>query len=348
MTGKATLQDVAEAAGVHRTTVSLSLRGHPRIPKATRERVKEAAARLGYRINPLVSALMQSRRSGRVVKHVTLAYVTNYPTRFGWRPEHHNRPDFFPGAVARARELGYKLEHFWLGEPGMSPRRFCDILASRGINGLVIGRLPPGQQTLELEWTRFSCVALGLTLRQPVLHHVTENHFDTVTQAMTRCRERGYRRVGLVYSEANDSPGVGDRWLAAYLQQQQLLPKADRLPICPMIPANEPAFVAWVRQHRPDVIIATHARPVFRWLNGMGVEVPGEVGLIDLEDNPKLGCAGVYYDPDVVGALAVDMLVGLLHRNETGVPVNQHEVLLTGVWREGRTLPPRQPEYSPS
>ena len=57
---KATLEDVALKAGVHRTTVSLALREHPRIPAATRMRIKAIAAKLGYRINPLVSALLGS------------------------------------------------------------------------------------------------------------------------------------------------------------------------------------------------------------------------------------------------------------------------------------------------
>src|SRR5581483_2410531 len=108
----------------HRSTVALALREHPRIPVATRRRVQQIAKNLGYRLNPLVAALMSSRRSGRPVKHVTLAFVTNYPTRFGWRPEQHDRPDFFPGALQRARDFGYKLEHFWLAEPGMTPTRF--------------------------------------------------------------------------------------------------------------------------------------------------------------------------------------------------------------------------------
>jgi LacI family transcriptional regulator len=43
-----------------------------------------------------------------------------------------------------------------------------------------------------------------------------------------------------------------------------------------------------------------------------------------------------------VGALAVEMLLGLMHRNEKGVPANPSETLLTGQWREGRTLPPRE------
>jgi len=340
---KPTLQDVALHAGVHRTTVSLALRDHPRLPAATRERVKAVAARLGYRINPLVSALMQSRRTGGAVKHVTLAYVTTYPTRYGWRPPHHDRPDFFPGAVERERDFGYKLDHFWLAEPGMTPHRFCDILSARGINGLIVGRLPPGQRAMELEWARFSCVALGLTLRSPLLHHVTENHFDTAWQGMQRCLERGYRRMGFVFSEANDSPRVGDRWLGAYLAQQQQVAAADRIPPCPLVPADEAAFRKWFRSERPDALLATHARPVLGWLTRLGVKVPGDVGLIDLAgDHPELACAGVYYDPAKVGALAVEMLIGLMHRNETGVPDVQHEALLTGEWRDGTTLPPRR------
>jgi LacI family transcriptional regulator len=343
MPAKATLQDVAQQSGVHRTTVSLALRDHPRIPVSTRERVKSVAARLGYRVNPLVAALMQSRRLGRAAQHMTLAYVTNYPTRYGWKPLHHDRPDFFPGAVARARELGYNLQDFWLAEPGMTPHRFCDILAARNIHGLIIGRLPPGQNSLALDWRRFSCVALGLTLRSPVLHHVTENHFDTVWQAMQRCLDRGYRRVGFVFSEDNDSPRVGDRWLGAYLRRQLAFPARDRVPLCPAIPADQTEFARWFERHRPDALIATHARPVLAWLKQMRVNVPRQVGLVHLEGLPEGECAGVRYDPAQIGALAVEMLVGLLHRNETGVPsANQHEVLLTGEWYDGRTLPPRR------
>lgn len=340
VTPKATLQDVATRVGVHRTTVSLALRDHPRIPAATRERVKAAAAKLGYRINPLVSALMQSRRSGQAVKHVALAYVTNYPTRFGWRPPHHDRPNYFPGAVERARHFGYKLEHFWLGEAGMTSLRFSEILSARRINGIIVSRLPPGQHSMDLQWSRFSTVALGLTLRAPLLHHVTENHFDAAWQGMQRCRERGYRRVGFVFSEANDSPLVGSRWLGAFLEQQRLFPERDRLPPCPAVPADERTFREWFERARPDAVLASHGRPVLAWLERMGMRVPRDVGLIDLAgDHPELGCAGAYYDPAKLGALAVEMLIGLMHRNETGVPNDQHEISLAGEWRDGKTLP---------
>src|SRR4051812_35088032 len=175
---KATLQDVADRAGVHRSTVSLALRDHPRISEPVRRRVQAIAKRLDYRINPLVSALMQVRRSSRIEKHLTLAYVTTYPTRYGWGPPHPHPPHFFSRAAERAKDMGYKLEDFWLAEPGMTPRRLADILTTRRIHGLLVGRLPPGQYAVDFPWDRFSCVALGMTLRDPELHHVTENHFD--------------------------------------------------------------------------------------------------------------------------------------------------------------------------
>ncbi len=339
---KATLEDVARSAGVHRTTVSLSLRDHPRIPVATRERVKTIATRLGYRINPLVSALMQSRRSGKPVKHAALAYVTSYPTRWGWLPEHHDPPNFFPGAADRARDFGYKLEHFWLREPGMTAHRFCDMLSARSINGIIVGRLPPGLNALDLDWNRFSCVALGMTLRSPILHHVTENHFDTVWQAMERSRERGYKRIGFLFSDGNDSPRVGDRWLGAYFTQQLQFPAADRLPICPGMPTDEATFRAWFLEHRPDALLVNNPRLLIEWLDNLGVQVPQEVGIVALEHRRELECTGVYYDPAKIGGLAVEMLIGLMHRNETGVPSVQHEIVLTGEWRENCMLPFRR------
>jgi len=341
MSANVTLQDVADRAGVHRSTVSLALRDHPRISPEVRRNVQAIAHELGYRVNPLVAALMQSRRSGQATKDVVLAFVTSYPTRDGWRPLRHDRPDFFPGAVARARDFGYRLEPFWCREPGVSPRRFCDILSNRGITGMIIGRLPPGQRALDLEWDRFSSVALGMTLREPRLHHVTENHFSTVSQAMQRCLERGYRRIGFVFSEANDSPRVGDRWLGAYLRQQLAYPAKDRLAVCPGDPADAATFSTWVRRERPDAILATHGRHILGWLQDLKLRVPRDVGVVDLENRPESTCAGIHYDPAKVGALAVEMLVGLMHRNETGVPADPHEVLLTGQWRDGTTLPPR-------
>ena len=340
MSNKVNLSEVAKAAGVHASTVSLALRDHPRISLPVRRRIQKLAVQLGYRVNPLVSALMQSRRTGRPSRHVAIAFVTDQPTSSGWRPRQPARPDFFPGAERRAGELGYKLEHLW-AESDMTPNRFRDILAARGVHGLIIGRLAPGQNRLKLPWDRHSCVALGMTLESPVLHHVTENHFDTVWQGMRRCIDYGYRRGGFVYSSVIDSPRVGERWLAAYFRQQLHFAAEDRLRPCIQTPPHELEFRAWFARERPDAILAARAGVILTWLRRMGVRVPADVGLVDVEAEPKLACAGVYHDFSKVGALAVEMLVGMMHRNETGVLRDSHEILFGGCWSDAWSLPPR-------
>lgn len=335
---------MADRAGVHRTTVSLALRNHPRIPAATRRRIQALARRMGYRVNPLVAALMRSRRAGTAPKHLSLAFVTNYPTRFGWRPPNHDRPDFFPGAVARAADFGYKLEHFWLGEEEMTPARFCDVLTVRNVHGILLGRLPPGQDTLDLAWDRFSCVALGMTLRQPNLHRVTENHFGTVWHAMERCRELGYRKIGFIRSSPDDSPQVGAQWISAYLGQQQRfgLP-GDPPPYGERAEPGAAGFRAWLERWRPDALIVTHADPVLQWLRAAGREVPRDLGMVELAHyHPELGRAGMYYDAAKVGNAGIELLVAMLHRGETGVPEDPSELVLSGSWHDGQTLPRRR------
>jgi LacI family transcriptional regulator len=224
----------------------------------------------------------------------------------------------------------------------MTAKRFCDILVTRGVHGILIGRMPPGRHELDLLWERFSVVALGLTLHSPRLHHVTENHFDTALQAMRQCRARGYRRVGFAFTDANDSPGVGDRWLGAYLSEQRQYAPEDRLPVCPGFPATADEFCAWFDRQQPDALLVTHAAPACGWLRRLGKQVRRDIGLVELENHPDEGSSGIFYDPAKIGALAIEMLIGLMHRNEKGVPENPYEVLVSGEWREGRTLPTRR------
>lgn len=338
------MQDVADRAGVHRSTVSLALRHNPKISSEIRQRVMQAARDLGYRANPLVAALMRSRRGRHPSKHVVIAYVTCYSTRYGWRPPHHDRPDYFPAAAARASELGYKLEHFWLAEPGMTPARFAQILISRGISGMLIGRLPPGLSEIHLPWEHFSAVAVGLTLLRPELHRVAEDAFASGSEAINQCLARGWRRIGFVVTEPNDSPNMAKRWQGAYLQEQLHMAESNRLPILEYAPQADfrTQFFAWYDRYRPDAILTTFATPILDAFASRG-QTGGSTATIVLlvNDKPEQGYAGIYLNPGIVGALAVDMVVGMMHRGETGLPAEPHHVLVPGKWVQGERAAPK-------
>ncbi|MEI9999815.1 MAG: LacI family DNA-binding transcriptional regulator [Verrucomicrobiota bacterium] len=133
-----TIRDVAREAGCHYSTVSLALHNHPRIPGATKTRIREAAERLGYRPDAAMAALCAYRASRRPVQgQGVLAWVTNYRTVDRWRESACNC-DYYEGAAQRATERGYRLESFWLAAPEMTPKRMSKILWTRGIQGLLL------------------------------------------------------------------------------------------------------------------------------------------------------------------------------------------------------------------
>lgn len=336
-----TLADVARAAGVHKATAARALNRDPRITPETSRRVEEAAARLNYKVNHLLSAWMSTRRRRVPVASAVIAYVTGHPTRYGWRPPASDLPDFFPGASAKAEQAGFKVEDFWLREKGMTPERFAGILRARNIQGILMGRMPGSETTLlEYDWSSFSVVALGVSLAAPIFHRVRENHFQTASLAASQCHQRGFRRIGLVFDRADDVGRMNDMWVGGFLSEQVKWPRTSyRVPPLLSHATDRATFARWFRKHKPDVIIVSQSEPMREWLAAEKIKVPEDVGLVDLRCyDPHSGCTGVHYDFSQTGAAGVELLISLMHRQERGVPSRPQELLLEGQWVEGQTL----------
>ena len=352
---RVTLADVAAKAGVHVTTVSLALRNHPRLPEATRQRIQALAQKMGYTPDPLLRALVayRGRLSGRR-NTPTLAYVTNWTSRWGWKKVTAH-PEFHAGAQAKAADLGYKLEHFWLGEEGMTQERLGQILYSRGINGLIIAS--HGREmgdVLEFDWPNFSAVKIDYFPHRPMLHNVTNNQCDIARLAMQKVIAAGYRRIGFVMHRGWDH-AVDHLWMAGFLCEQQALGARERIP-AHLFPEPEPVerwlnesaaevepdadpFEAWYAKYRPEVIISK-ASFVLPRLKAMGLSVPRDVAFVDVFlDDLKGGTAGVRQNHETVGALAVEILAGQLQHNKFGVPTIPTTTFVEGTWFDGRSCP---------
>jgi LacI family transcriptional regulator len=334
---RVTLRDVADAAGCHFSTVSLALQDHPRLPAATRQRLRTLARQMGYVADPLLASLSSYRSARRPVAfRSTLAWITNYPTRDGWKQAeifHH----YFLGAAERARSLGYQLEEFWLGERGMTGARASQILQARNVAGLLLAPQPTAGLSLDLDWPAFSAVALGYTLASPSLHLVSTHQFRSMKLALARLAERGYRRIGLVMLAASDAR-VDHNWLAGYLVGQQIMPSVGRLPHLFLHEWNEREFARWLRREKPDAFVTKHAE-VLPALARLGRRVPADIGVAFLTLPSVNGeYSGLDENPREVGAAAADYLAGMIHRNERGVPAMPQRVLIDGTWIDGQTV----------
>ncbi|HEU5078671.1 MAG TPA: LacI family DNA-binding transcriptional regulator [Opitutaceae bacterium] len=336
---RVTLADIAQICGVHVTTVSLALRNSPRLPAATRDRIHKTARRLGYRPDPWLRALVSYRRRVSSRRSVpTLAYVTNWNTRWGWKTVTAH-PDFFNGASRAAEELGFHLEHFWMREPGLTHGRLSQILNARGIQGVIIAsHVREIDQTLRLDWDRFSAVKIDYFPHQPELPNVTNNQLHIIRLAMQKVKEAGYKRIGFVMDEGWDIT-VDRLWSAGFLWEQQSLAPEDRIPPY-LFPQNEPLH-EWLEKHRPDVILSK-SEFIQNAIKTLGWKVPRDVAFADIFlDDISGKTAGVRQNHETVGALAVEMLAGLLQHNKRGVPQIPTTTYVEGTWFDGRSLPNR-------
>lgn len=329
---------IAREAGVHQTTVSLALRRDPRLRPETIERVRVAAARLGYVPDPMLTALAAYRRARRPsARHGAMAWVTQWPEREGWRC----RPmfvQFFEGARRRAAELGYGLEEFWLEPGGLTARRASDILHARGVLGLILAPQPDGVTQAELDWPRFSAVAIGPTLRRPALHVVSNSQFRTVRTLCAALAERGYQKIGYAIESRIDERMDG-QWSAAFDRFQRDLPAARRTRRFEQPPERE-AFRAWFGRERPDVVIGCAERVAERVAEENAAperrDAPVGFAMIGVVDGAS-GYAGMDENAPLVGATAAERLATLIQLGERGVPSVATRTLIDAAWVEGRT-----------
>jgi LacI family transcriptional regulator len=336
-----TLKDIAGKSGVSVMTVSRALHNHPALCPETRARILQAAERLGYRPNPMVSALMRYRRTGRPTSTgLTLAFITQFSTRDGWKESPINR-EFFEGAKAAAQQHGYHLEEFWLREPRMTAQRLSQILQTRNVLGLLLAPLPVPLGHLRLDWDKFSAVALGYSLAWPSLNRVVDEQFHSLRLAWHRLRKLGYHRLGLALRARSDQ-SAHHHWTGGFLMEQQTMPPSERVPmfVVPDLEWQEATFQNWVKRHRPEVILSLHEE-IPDWIRHMGLGVPQDMGFAHLNCPDTSGnCAGIYHNGRDVGATAIDLLVDMLHRNERGIPRLPRWVLVEAAWCPGGTLRP--------
>jgi LacI family transcriptional regulator len=338
------IRTLAKIAGVSKATISLALRDHPRIRPSERVRIQRIAAEAGYRPNPLVANLLAQLRVSKTSGYrstVGLVCVTKNRVLLEVVPTFR---EWIAGCQARAGELGYGIDPFWLYEPQLSPARMIQILDTRNIRGLVIigllerGALPP---RFDAVWDRSACVVLGARPRKSSLPFVSNDQFSTSVRAVEELLALGYRRPALCINQGLDET-VDNRFGAGFWVAQRKLPVKEQVPVFPYELKAEKRFGVWVRRYRPDAIITAHGA-IEQWLNSLGLSAPRDLGLVHLDKSDVEDWAGMKQNNPQIGSAAIDMLVGQLHRYESGAPVLQQSILIGSTWEMGPSVRAQEP-----
>jgi LacI family transcriptional regulator len=327
-----TMEDIANRARVSKMTVSRALRNE-RISFHTRKRILKIAKSFGYRVNPILSRF--SSHSKRELYRGTIGVIDNFPVKNGVFRARGFRENF-DGATERANVLGFKLEPIWIREPGMSRRRITKILQARNIQGLLLAPQPEVRSELAIDWELFSVVAFGYTLEKPRFHMVSIHQLRMVQTSVKKLRSLGYQRIGLAVSDVWDKR-VNHAYVAGYLIEQQHSKKRNALP--PFLSSKKESFLRWFQKYKPDAVITTFGVKMVLWFEEAKIRIPQDVGLVDFAQHPAHD--SYYSRMDSynfeTGKRAVDLLVGMMGRNERGVPKTPIIHLMEGEWRTGKT-----------
>ncbi len=309
-----TLRDVARLAEVSHMTVSRVLRTPQLVARDTVNAVQNAIRKLGYRPDPVLSALAayRSRNAGRAHGD-RLAFLDCDQT-----PYSHV---VLGGAQQEATLLGYGVDRFPLQAAPEAQRRLSRMLFHRGVRGLMFGPSDSFRTFTDWPWDQFAAVSLGALEHQPQLHAVAMDYFQGARRGYEILQQQGCRRIGLLV-EPKLEARTGHRWRGGYLAvgglQRYIYTNADHRPN---------VLRAWLRSARLEGLLTIH---------------PGlhEVFLAQHLKVAYLNDSGVNSDsthltlnPQTIGAEAVRLLHHLLLRHEYGLPAEPRMVSLQGTWK---------------
>ncbi|MFC0674999.1 LacI family DNA-binding transcriptional regulator [Brachybacterium hainanense] len=310
-----TLADVAERSGMSKAAVSLILNNRPgsRLSEEAAERVRAAAAELGYRPNPAAQSLRlgRTRTIGLVSDEVTLTRHAS-------------------GMISGALESAKRHDHTVLiAETGGDPAGIADAfdaMLDRRVDGMVVCLM--AARMIDVPETTADIPVVLVNGTSPADHpHVLPDERPAGHAMAQMLLDAGHRRIGIlgdlpeeIWGDPRRSATIALRFAGI----DQALDAAGITPARSPIPEWTPE--AGHRQtHRlleanPDLtaILAGNdavAFGVYQALHERQLRVPEDISVVSFDDEelatylrPGLTTARLPYD--TMAALGVDMLLG--------------------------------------
>lgn len=327
---------VAERAGVSVSTVSRALRAVPGVSAATRKRVQDAAAELGYSASPAASRLATGRT-------MTVGIVV--PMLAKW---------FFGKVIGEAahtlREAGFDVLLYELATAGQRERFFGAVQLHGRTDGVIIVALQPTREELDSLLSQGQSVAL-LGGQSQGVGSVSVDNVGAGRAAVRHLLNLGHERIAFVGIRDEEGSNLGGvpplERLAGYRQalaeaglgQDDDLVQLDENSVeggaaafSRLLVAGQPPTAAFVASDEM-------AFGVLKTLRQAGLDVPGDFSLLGFDNHELCDVVGLTtMDHDVAGQGrdAARILLDTLHGEPPATTFRQANLVV-----RGSTAPPR-------
>lgn len=321
---RATISDVAKAAGVSKQTISRVINDSPNVTPATREKILAIISELGYRRSELA-------RNMNLGRSFTLAVVSSYLGYFGSAT--------YQGIVRRAEEKGFSLLVKELADSSHSHvEALLNSLLDKHVDGILWGVADAGDN---LAWVNtplyenFPVPIVFIAANCPNATSISYDNFEGGLMATRHLIESGRKNIGHI-------TGPADWWVAkerAHGWQTALqeagLPADERQIVHAAdweIYSGSPAFLQLQAQFpEMDAVFAGNdwlSIGVLRTAQQQGLHIPEDLAVIGFDDQPV--CAHLYpsltsvsQDKKTLGLQAIDLLIAQIEAHFSGHPVKK-------------------------
>lgn len=310
---KTTIKDVAKEAQVSIGTVSRVLNGKDRVSKATRMKVQEAIAQLGF--IPDRTARTMIRKQTQSIGLVVPVLSNEYWAKLAELVQE------------AAWEKGYSLLLCAAGFTLDKHLESIAMLADRKVDGIIAGlRLQHPQDARRLQEAAFFPDLPMVSLDQRIPHavHIGVDHFHGSVQAVEHLISLGHTRIAYIGMSPSDRE-LGYRHA---LQSNGIL--IDEA----LIQGGEGTFASGARSAGQLLNEKRRFTAVFCWndmsalgaiqiLEQHGLSVPGDVSVVGYDDIPmaslvKPALTTVRQPLQEMGRAAVRSLIGQIEAGGTG------------------------------
>ncbi len=329
------MKDIANECGVSVASVSKALSGQTDISAATRERILEAARRLGYQTNSAARALKTNRsyNIGVLLVDESRSGLTH---------------DYFSNVLesirVEAENNGYDIT-FINANVGKRPATYLQHCRHRGVDGVVIVCIDfHDPMVIELAASDLPLVTIDHVFNNKPA--VMSDNLQGTEMLTGRAIEAGHRRIAFIHGEMT---AVTENRLRGFYRACENAGISVPDSYVAESPYHDPdsCFAAvWRmirREDRPSCILCPDDFSAIGGINAVreaGLKVPEDISILGYDGKgiarvlePKL--TTWEQDTDGLGSQSVRMLVDLIEHPRTTIP---EIVTVTGRLLEGRSL----------
>lgn len=330
-------------------TVSLVLRGHPKISERTSERIKKIAKELNYIPDPRFRALAAYRfqQSDKPYRE-TIGVLTDKLTK-----THELHYKLFMKRLADyGARMGFNVEYLEISNDPSQQECLAKHLHAKNIHLVVFYPMSINKVQIHFDLSKLSCLCIGQSIKHPTLNRINYHNRHSLTLILDKLRERGYKRIALLIFDSFDK-----RFNCAYSAQmlweqvceredehlQTMLLSDEDYGKCfySDVPDNSHSrkIINRLRRHRIEAVITTKDIIESWWMDNPYWKIPQELGLVALNVDDEAGViSGICRDWDTIAKYTVDWMQTLYNNRERGIPAVSIETQIRCKWHEGKTL----------